>query len=130
MMVVDTCRTGLFPERSEFFTARDAKIDTYFPHLEVPSEIGSRDSPQRITNKHQKMTALQAIMLGASISNHPAKVNDVQLRCCTSPIIRRQVIELETMEQKSVASAKSAFSVENALIIIQLTKPTFLNYER
>lgn len=73
---------------------------------------------QRIANKHQKMTTLQAKMLGASISNHPAKVNDVRAYCCTSPIVRRQGTELHTIEGESIANAKFAFSIKNPLTLI------------
>jgi hypothetical protein len=68
---------------------------------------------QRIANKHQKMTTLQAKMLGASISNHPAKVNDVPAHCRTRPIMRLGVPELEIIEGKSIANAKFAFSIKN-----------------
>jgi hypothetical protein len=73
---------------------------------------------QRIANKHQKMTTLQAKMLGASISNHPAKVNDVPANCCTRLIMRLRVSELEIIEGKSIANAKFAFSIKNPLTLI------------
>ena len=41
-----------FPEHGEFLTALGAKIDTYFPHLEVPSEIGR----QGLTATYSKQT--------------------------------------------------------------------------
>jgi hypothetical protein len=64
------------------------------------------------------MAALQAKMLGASISNHPAKVNEVRAHCCTSPMIRRQGTELEIIEVESIENAKFAFSIKNSLTLI------------
>jgi hypothetical protein len=64
------------------------------------------------------MAALLAKMLGASISNHPAKVNDVRAYCCTPPVIRRQGTELHIIEGKSIANAKFAFSIKNPLTFI------------
>jgi len=64
------------------------------------------------------MTTLQAKMLGASISNHPAKVNDVPAHCCARPIMRLGVPELEIIEGKSIANAKFAFSIKNSLTLI------------
>jgi hypothetical protein len=61
------------------------------------------------------MTALQAIMLGASISNHPAKVNEVPAHCCPRLIMRQRGTELEIIEGKSIANAEFAFSSENTL---------------
>jgi hypothetical protein len=61
------------------------------------------------------MAALLAKMLGASISNHQAKVNDVRAYCCASPIIRRQGTELHTIEEESIATAKFAFFIKDPL---------------
>jgi len=54
-------------------------------------------------------------MLGASISNHPTKVNEVPAHCSTLPLRRWQVTELETIERESLANAKFAFSTKNPL---------------
>jgi|SRR5271157_295629 len=66
------------------------------------------------------MTALQAKMLGASISNRPVKVNEVRAHCCTQPIMRRQRPELEIIEGESIANAKFVFSIKNPLPLFYL----------
>jgi hypothetical protein len=64
------------------------------------------------------MAALLAKMLGASISNHPAKVNEDRAHCCTPPIIGRQGSVLEIVEVESIENAKFAFSIKNSLTLI------------
>jgi len=61
------------------------------------------------------VAALQAKMLGASISNHPTKVNEVPAHCSTLPLMRWQVTELETIGRESHANAKFASSTKNPL---------------